>query len=324
MDQFLLAYLLCRLFLVLKYEQRLFAATEANDVDTVMIIIEQLPRNRLNFRCDKGRTCVFAAAELGHIESLKILVSHGVDVDMCSNNLSSPLYVACCKGHVEVVKCLLAAGAKVNLRNKQKEIPLHAAATAPHNLELCRLLVSAGANVHALNINDWTPLFCAVSSGHRDIVEFLLDNGADPSILTSTHVNALLVACSMGLTKIVDLLLGDPKWIPPRSNLLESMLSVRASGVSTTELKQPSLSAASLRDREAEEQECELRESMRQLQSSRTSATNSAPTRLYTRDLNEVDSSGQTALFVASSKGFVYFSIIIQRFSFVNIQCCCF
>jgi len=54
-----------------------------------------------------------------------------------------------------------------------------------------------------------TPLMYAVSSGWPHVVEYLLDRGADSSLVDERHTTALMQACSLGLQTIVRLLLDN-------------------------------------------------------------------------------------------------------------------
>ena len=48
---------------------------------------------------------------------------------------------------------------------------------------------------------------CAVSSGWQHVVQYLLQRGADTSLVDQRHTTALMQACSLGLPTIVRLLL---------------------------------------------------------------------------------------------------------------------
>lgn len=42
-----------------------------------------------------------------------------------------------------------------------------------------RELLAHGADVNAQDLDNWTALLCATKAGHFDVVEFLVENGAD-------------------------------------------------------------------------------------------------------------------------------------------------
>jgi len=67
----------------------------------------------------------------------------------------------------------------------------------------------AESNMNQLDDSKRTPLMYAVSSGWPHVVEYLLDRGADSSLVDERHTTALMQACSLGLQTIVRLLLNN-------------------------------------------------------------------------------------------------------------------
>ena len=67
----------------------------------------------------------------------------------------------------------------------------------------------AESNMNQLDDSKRTPLMYAVSSGWPHVVEYLLDRGADSSLVDERHTTALMQACSLGLQTIVRLLLDN-------------------------------------------------------------------------------------------------------------------
>jgi ankyrin repeat protein len=88
--------------------------------------------------------------------------------------------------------------------------PLHVLAYFGIVSKSKRLLVQ-GARVDA-NDNSFkiTPLHCAASRGHSEMVEFLLDNGADGNAIARDGSTALHLATTYGQRKVMKLLLHRP------------------------------------------------------------------------------------------------------------------
>jgi len=63
--------------------------------------------------------------------------------------------------------------------------------------------------MNQLDENRQTPLMYAVSSGWSHVVEFLLERGADSSVVDERRTTALMQACSLGLPTIVRQLLNS-------------------------------------------------------------------------------------------------------------------
>ncbi|KAM9192331.1 ankyrin repeat and SOCS box protein 5 isoform 1-T1 [Dugong dugon] len=119
------------------------------------------------------------AASKGHHECLEILISWGVDVDQDIPHLGTPLYVACMAQQFHCIRKLLYAGADVQ-KGKYWDTPLHAAAQQS-NTEIVNLLLEFGADVNAKNTELLRPIDVAASSS---LVErILLQYEATPSSL---------------------------------------------------------------------------------------------------------------------------------------------
>lgn len=61
---------------------------------------------------------------LGHVETVRYLLSEGAEVDALDLGDNTALHWAAMRGHVEVVKALLAQGASRMLRNRQGKVPI--------------------------------------------------------------------------------------------------------------------------------------------------------------------------------------------------------
>lgn len=69
---------------------------------------------------------IHLAAEEGHADMIKCLLSHGADVNSTTGgaNRITPLYMAAAKGRVSAVETLIAAGADINACDSAKKTPL--------------------------------------------------------------------------------------------------------------------------------------------------------------------------------------------------------
>lgn len=77
---------------------------------------------------------------------------------------------------VQMLHLLIERGANVNgVGYDSNSLPLYGA-----NYECSKILLKEGATIDIVEDNEgWTPLFKAVNSDHLDVVELLLDNGAN-------------------------------------------------------------------------------------------------------------------------------------------------
>lgn len=89
-------------------------------------------------------------------------------------------------GSTEAVKWVLQQKINLTFRDDEGYTVLHSAIERPgvEANEIIRMLIAAGADVNAHGVNDWTPLHMAVARGKPEIIEMLLEAGADRSIRT--------------------------------------------------------------------------------------------------------------------------------------------
>lgn len=81
-----------------------------------------------------------------------------------------------------VVETLVSGAVSVDDRDEHGRTALHFACDRGHELIVSALCTRFGANVNVQDHMGYTPLHNAASAGRADIVQFLLDHGADPSI----------------------------------------------------------------------------------------------------------------------------------------------
>lgn len=153
---------------------------------------------------------VFAAAALNKADRLAILLKgDGGLVNSHSHDGWTPLALAAHFGSRESAKLLLAAGADHGIRsqNPTGNTPLHAAVAGKRH-EIVELLVEAGADVNAQDADGWTPLNLAAHEGVADTVSYLLANSADPSIPAANGQTPLQTAEREGKTEALGALRG--------------------------------------------------------------------------------------------------------------------
>lgn len=127
----------------------------------------------------------------GDLPTVKRLLAQGLDPntpDMREDPWNvTPLMHAAGNGHQEVVKELLSAKAKVNLADKSfsgeggGETALHYAAANGH-VGTAKLLLKAKADVNKVSRFSGSPLAVAVGKQQLEMVELLLENGAEPDL----------------------------------------------------------------------------------------------------------------------------------------------
>jgi ankyrin repeat protein len=137
-----------------------------------------------NLSDGEGQTALLAAAETSP-ESVRLLLSSGADVNHRDHFGVSALTIAEASGSSDVLELLRAAGATTGPEDR-----LHAA-IREGDPESVRRLLAEGADVNGLDTDRFeTPLMTALRHRRLEILEILLEAGADPAVEATGWDNA--------------------------------------------------------------------------------------------------------------------------------------
>ncbi|XP_067669979.1 ankyrin-3-like [Haliotis asinina] len=151
----------------------LHIASLGHDVDMVTHVLT-LNKAGINSRGRYGRTAVMLAAESGHRDVFFFLACKGSDLECVDENGDNILHVACIGGHVTMVECIISLGI---------------------------VDINSGGQYGG------TPLMAAAEGGHRDVLDLLISEGGDVSLVDDYNNNILHVVCIGGNTDIVKYIL---------------------------------------------------------------------------------------------------------------------
>ena len=135
------------------------------------------------------RAPVEEAAAAGHLKRLERLLAEGFDPGALQDGIS-PLHSAAWNGQVEAARLLLAHGVEVDVNSSGGMTPLMHAAKGNRE-RMARILIEAGADVNAASANGNTPLHHAAVESGPEMVAFLLVNGANPAQVNENGFTAL-------------------------------------------------------------------------------------------------------------------------------------
>ncbi len=175
-----------------------------------------------------ARTPLLIAVEKGNGEEVQSLLNDGADPNQqLQKGLNSPLWWAVANGDSEIFEALITAQASVNFKNEFGVTPLMLA-SACGDISLVGALLSEGAQVNAqdtVTIDTFsvsartgeipwpgqrlTPLMLAANSGYRDVVEMLLQAGADASLRNAAGQAAAEMALSRNYRDVHHQILGS-------------------------------------------------------------------------------------------------------------------
>jgi len=173
-------------------------------------------------------TPLVLAAREGDLESSKLLLDKGANVNQVTEYGWSPLLTATNNRHYKLAEYLITRGADVNLANKGNWTPLYLATDNRNieggdfpvpkadidHLEFIQFLLEHGANPNArakdntltrtIFTMQWfleagaTPFVRAAQSGDIDLLKLLVKHGADPMLKTDFGDTALTAAAGIG------------------------------------------------------------------------------------------------------------------------------
>ncbi|XP_071078455.1 inversin-like isoform X2 [Haliotis cracherodii] len=141
--------------------EHLHYASLAGDLEEVKRLLST-PGVDVNSRGEWSMTPVMEAARRGHRDVVELLVSEGADVSLVDEDGDNILHLACMRGDVETVKYVLS---------------LHV------------------VDINSRGRGSRTPVMRAAYWGHRDVVELLVSEGADVSLVDVVGNNILHLAC---------------------------------------------------------------------------------------------------------------------------------
>ena len=145
----------------------------------------------VNVRDRRGETPLMHAGVYSDAAMVKLLLDHGADVNLASPDGATALIRAA--GDFAKVELLLARGAKVDARSKMGRTPLLIAAAFPGNVKTVKLLLARGAKINDQDQFGDTCLTSASKRGDAEMVQALLEAGADVSAGASWPGQAPLI-----------------------------------------------------------------------------------------------------------------------------------
>ncbi|ETS79005.1 hypothetical protein PFICI_08858 [Pestalotiopsis fici W106-1] len=204
-------------------------------------MVEVLVRNNadINAKPRGGLSVLHLAVYYGYPKVANLLLMYGAKLEACIN-FGTPLVLACGRGHMETTRLLLESGANINAKNKDGATALLMAAGYGH-WKTVQLLLENGAELEArvdigtplvrafynydggiecgvddqavdINTNGHnggTALFMAAGSGDVTTVRLLLKHGAKIDAQSNVGATPLIWACCYGYAAIVRLLLDN-------------------------------------------------------------------------------------------------------------------
>ena len=185
--------------------EQLLQATQRGDKEAVLKLLQE--GADINVRDVQGRTPVMIATYQHNTDMVRALLQAGADVNIRDNNKENPLLHAGARGWLDILRLAIEAHADTRLTNRFGGISIIPASERGHVEVVRELLTHTDINVNHVNNFGWTALLEAIilSNGdkaHQQIVQLLVDHGADVNLADKDGVTPLQHARERRFTEI--------------------------------------------------------------------------------------------------------------------------
>jgi uncharacterized protein len=155
-----------------------------------------------------GATALYAAAEHADPAMAVKLLAAGANANTSLMSGETPLMVAAQRGNLETVRVLIKGGANPNAREVNGGQTALMWAVSERHPAVVDELVKSGADVELASKSGFTPLMFAAQQGAADSANILLKAGAKANVAQpGSALTSLMIASAMAHPEVVDLLL---------------------------------------------------------------------------------------------------------------------
>ena len=148
---------------------------------------------------DDGRTPFALAARLGKKSTMEILEQAGADTQL---NEVDQVFAACALDDSQTIDEVLAINPDFVSRLKESDKVIFVEAARDGNLVAVANFLKIGIDLEQRGLCGGTALHWAGWHGQSEVVQFLLDQGANPQTLCQTYENTALGWCVYGSTAL--------------------------------------------------------------------------------------------------------------------------
>ena len=156
-----------------------------------------------------------------NLEVTKLLVGKGANTNFPKLDMWTPLHLATFWNKPDIVRFLLENRGDPNLLTDDGKTGLHLAA-GEQSVRMVTDMLKYGTKVNQQDSSGRTALHLALKnrSSSLDLIQLLIDNGANAMLKTKDNVSCYILAVDRGDPKILDAVLpkttspSDPTWEP--------------------------------------------------------------------------------------------------------------
>lgn len=181
---------------------KLLESLSQNSAKITQMIIDKVDKKLINDSLE-GKTPLIIAVGNSYIDTAKILIENGADVNSVDFEGWSALSYAVNNGDIEIAKLLLTNKAKI----KGELLLAIKSPIVESRIDMMKLLIDNKANINYADEDGFNPLNIAIESGDMELTKFLITNGANVNSLMQDGVSLIGYAIAQNNMDLLQILI---------------------------------------------------------------------------------------------------------------------
>ena len=173
-----------------------------NSAKITEMLIGKADKNIINDSLE-GKTPLIIAVGNSYIDTAKILIENGANINAVDIEGWSALSYAINNGDIEIAKLLLENKVKI----KDELLIAIKSPIVESRINIMKLLIENGANINYTDENGFNPLNIAIESGDMELTKFLITNGANVNSLIQDGVSLIGYAIAQNNMDLLQILI---------------------------------------------------------------------------------------------------------------------
>lgn len=173
-----------------------------NSAKITQMIIGKADKNIINDSLE-GKTPLIIAVGNSYIDTAKILIENGANINAVDIEGWSALSYAVNNGDIEIAKLLLENKAKI----KDELLIAIKSPIVESRINIMKLLIDNKANINYTDEDGFNPLNIAIESGDMELTKFLITNGANVNSLMQDGISLIGYAIAQNNMDLLQILI---------------------------------------------------------------------------------------------------------------------
>lgn len=173
-----------------------------NSAKIMQTIISKVDKKLINDSLE-GKTPLIIAVGNSYIDTAKILIENGANINAVDIEGWSALSYAVNNGDIEIAKLLLENKAKI----KDELLIAIKSPIVESRINIMKLLIDNKANINYTDEDGFNPLNIAIESGDMELTKFLITNGANVNSLMQDGVSLIGYAIAQNNMDLLQILI---------------------------------------------------------------------------------------------------------------------